>query len=82
MDETEITNNEYRQFVFWVRDSIAHVILGMYPPEDHIGIGDFRRDQGYLYKYKDKDHKEVSEAGLVNYPDYNTQHSGKSNGQK
>lgn len=24
MDETEITNNEYRQFVEWVRDSIAH----------------------------------------------------------
>ena len=23
MDETEITNNEYKQFVFWVRDSIA-----------------------------------------------------------
>jgi len=23
MDVTEITNNEYRQFVFWVRDSIA-----------------------------------------------------------
>lgn len=23
MDNTEITNNEYRQFVFWVRDSIA-----------------------------------------------------------
>ncbi|MGW8317474.1 MAG: formylglycine-generating enzyme family protein, partial [Bacteroidales bacterium] len=21
MDETEITNNEYRQFVYWVRDS-------------------------------------------------------------
>ena len=28
MDETEITNNEYRQFVYWVRDSIAHVLLG------------------------------------------------------
>jgi gliding motility-associated lipoprotein GldK len=28
MDETEITNNEYRQFVFWVRDSIARKILG------------------------------------------------------
>jgi len=27
MDETEITNNEYRQFTQWVRDSIAHVIL-------------------------------------------------------
>jgi len=28
MDETEITNNEYRQFVFWVRDSIAYKLLG------------------------------------------------------
>ena len=28
MDETEITNNEYRQFVNWVRDSIARVLLG------------------------------------------------------
>lgn len=24
MDETEITNNEYKQFVYWVRDSIAY----------------------------------------------------------
>ncbi|MEQ8909105.1 MAG: SUMF1/EgtB/PvdO family nonheme iron enzyme [Vicingaceae bacterium] len=28
MDQTEITNNEYRQFVYWVRDSIARKILG------------------------------------------------------
>ena len=28
MDDTEISNNEYRQFIHWVRDSIAHVILG------------------------------------------------------
>ncbi len=27
MDETEITNNEYRQFVTWVQDSIAHETL-------------------------------------------------------
>tara|TARA_B100000900_G_scaffold412048_1_gene433028 strand:- start:6065 stop:7432 length:1368 start_codon:yes stop_codon:yes gene_type:complete len=27
MDETEITNNEYRQFVNWVRDSIARTLL-------------------------------------------------------
>jgi len=27
MDETEITNNEYRQFVHWIRDSIARRIL-------------------------------------------------------
>ena len=27
MDETEITNNEYREFVYWVRDSIAREML-------------------------------------------------------
>jgi sulfatase modifying factor 1 len=27
MDDTEITNNEYRQFVNWVRDSVAHTLL-------------------------------------------------------
>jgi gliding motility-associated lipoprotein GldK len=28
MDDTEITNNEYRQFVYWVRDSVAAYMLG------------------------------------------------------
>ena len=28
MDDTEITNNEYRQFVDWVRDSIGHKLMG------------------------------------------------------
>ena len=28
MDQTEITNNEYRQFVYWVQDSLARRILG------------------------------------------------------
>jgi len=36
MDETEITNNEYRQFVYWVRDSIAHRILGEEVDEMHV----------------------------------------------
>jgi gliding motility-associated lipoprotein GldK len=36
MDETEITNNEYRQFVYWVRDSIARVLLGEILPEDYL----------------------------------------------
>lgn len=27
IDQTEISNNEYRQFVYWVRDSIAHRAL-------------------------------------------------------
>ena len=33
MDDTEITNSEYRQFVHWVRDSIARKILGQVYPE-------------------------------------------------
>lgn len=28
MDDTEITNNEYRQFTYWIRDSLAHDIIG------------------------------------------------------
>ena len=28
MDATEVTNNEYRQFVWWVRDSLAAIALG------------------------------------------------------
>lgn len=30
MDETEITNSEYKQFVYWVRDSIVRTQLAMY----------------------------------------------------
>jgi len=33
MDDTEITNNEYRQFVFWVRDSIARRLLSNTYPD-------------------------------------------------
>lgn len=33
IDETEITNNEYRQFVYWVRDSLARLKLGEEFPE-------------------------------------------------
>jgi formylglycine-generating enzyme required for sulfatase activity len=36
MDDTEITNNEYRQFVYWVRDSIAHRYLGEAGVGEHI----------------------------------------------
>ncbi|PKP34979.1 MAG: gliding motility-associated lipoprotein [Bacteroidetes bacterium HGW-Bacteroidetes-17] len=36
MDETEITNNEYRQFVNWVSDSIARRMLGDVRPEDYL----------------------------------------------
>ena len=36
MDETEITNDEYRQFVNWVKDSIARTILGDVRPEEFL----------------------------------------------
>ena len=33
MDETEITNGEYRQFVHWVRDSVLMRKLGAIDPQ-------------------------------------------------
>ena len=36
MDETEITNNEYREFVYWVRDSIARTLLGEVYPDVYL----------------------------------------------
>ena len=36
IDETEITNNEYRQFVYWVRDSLARRLLADAGNEDYI----------------------------------------------
>jgi gliding motility-associated lipoprotein GldK len=44
MDETEITNNEYRQFVQWVRDSIAHVLLGHFDEDSENEIIDWSMD--------------------------------------
>ncbi len=46
MDETEITNSEYRQFVNWVRDSIVRMKLAVLADEvgmapDDGGIGEF-----------------------------------------
>lgn len=37
MDDTEITNNEYRQFTDWVRDSIAHTIMGDIESDERTG---------------------------------------------
>ncbi len=45
MDETEITNNEYRQYVFWVRDSIIRKELANQGIDDYI-LKD-REDQPY-----------------------------------
>jgi len=48
MDETEITNSEYRQFVFWVRDSIIRTKLAVLSDES-------ADENSSLSKYKFKD---------------------------
>ncbi len=50
MDDTEITNNEYRQFVYWVKDSIAHTIMGDFITDDD---GNERLDWEYELDYSD-----------------------------
>lgn len=60
MDETEITNNEYRQFVYWVRDSIAHLLIG----EDHLleeGEYGERINWDEYIEYDDEEYMEVLE---------------------
>lgn len=41
MDDTEITNNEYRQFVNWVKDSIAHKLIG----GEHLKVDDYTGEE-------------------------------------
>ncbi len=69
MDDTEITNNEYRQFVNWVRDSIARELLLEYDEEEY-GIleNDFgeeldepKIDWSYNIPWKNKD-EEIREV--------------------
>ena len=38
MDATEITNNEYRQFTMWVRDSLAAMLMGAPYTKDVDGV--------------------------------------------
>lgn len=53
MDATEITNAEYRQFVYWVRDSIAGTLMGFVKQNaDGIDAVDWKRAN--VIKYSDK----------------------------
>jgi gliding motility-associated lipoprotein GldK len=40
MDQTEISNNEYRQFVYWVRDSMARRIMAEEVDEEAFSIAE------------------------------------------
>jgi gliding motility-associated lipoprotein GldK len=51
MDDTEITNNEYRQFVNWVRDSIAHTTLEHFIEDD---AGNQKIDWDYEIDWADE----------------------------
>lgn len=62
MDQTEITNNEYRQFVEWVRDSIAHVLLGEAEVEE---------ENEHFVKYG-KGHEEEGEIMEPRFINWNT----------
>lgn len=58
MDQTEITNNEYRQFVYWVRDSIAREKI-------FIGLEEDEEAERYI-NYKD----EYFDEGLLEWVEY------------
>lgn len=57
MDETEITNAEYRQFVYWVRDSIIRTKLA------DMAIGLDQEDPMWQFKYKNEKEEDQSEGG-------------------
>ena len=58
MDETEITNSEYRQFVFWVRDSIVRTKLAILA--DELGETDTESDGIGQFAFKDADTANLS----------------------
>ena len=64
MDDTEITNNEYRQFIEWVRDSIAHTIMGDFYQDDY---GNEFLDWEYELDYTDPTLDEMFYQGDMAY---------------
>ncbi|MGB2341977.1 MAG: gliding motility lipoprotein GldK [Flavobacteriaceae bacterium] len=59
MDETEITNSEYRQFVYWVRDSVALAMLAR--KADELDLGEEAQDGIGEYAFADADTSDISE---------------------
>ena len=66
MDNTEITNNEYRQFVEWVRDSLAHRLIG----GDHlIEEGEYGERINWRKKIKWEDEQNVETLAELFLPE-------------
>ena len=67
MDETEITNNEYRQFVEWVKDSTIRTKLAISALE----VGKSAKDKGIgSYAFKEIDSKNQSAYEKYMYENY------------
>ena len=74
MDETEITNNEYRQFTNWVRDSILRqYLVEQYPEEygtaivnyaDEMETGDYRIDWTKKIRWDDEKVRTILEEEM------------------
>jgi formylglycine-generating enzyme len=63
MDATEITNNEYRQFVYWTRDSVVAKALG-YVKAGTDGVEYIDKTKMKNFKYSDP--KVVEQLGQTN----------------
>ena len=66
MDDTEITNNEYREFVYWIRDSIALDMLGLYVPLEEnpdIEVLDKSYELDYSYEMDGQDLEDMYYQG-------------------
>ena len=59
MDETEITNSEYKQFVYWVKDSVALALLARRANE--LELGEEQKDGIGEFAFKDSDTSKLSE---------------------
>lgn len=59
MDETEITNSEYRQFVYWVKDSIALAMLAR--EADELELGEDNKNGIGEFAFQDADTSKLNE---------------------
>ena len=59
MDETEITNSEYLQFIYWVKDSIALAMLAR--KADELELGEDSKDGIGEFAFKDSDTSKLNE---------------------
>lgn len=66
MDNTEITNNEYRQFTDWVRDSLAHRMIG---GEHLIDEGEYGEHINWRKRIKWDDEQNIETLGELYLPE-------------